>query len=350
MNRARGGDRPTFEQLQADVARGERPLFVLLHGEEEYERDVACRWLVEQLTPAQAPEFNVDAFRGEEMTLDAVPALVGVYCSYPVLAPHRLVILRDPERLSAEACKALELLTDRPADSTVLLVAGGKVDLRRRFFRDLAAKGRAVEFRPPYDNQISAWLVRCARQQGLAIDADAADLLHACVGNHLRELAGELAKLSLLAGETRRITRRTVEVATGGARLAGIFQLTDALGRRDGRRALALVRQLLAQGEEAPRVVAMALRHFQLLGRAQALLPLRPAPEQMAKSLGVSLHFLPGYLEQARALTAAAVLACLGALLEADSRLKSLGRRQEPLVLELLVARVAGMPVAAGRS
>jgi DNA polymerase-3 subunit delta len=346
VNRSRGRDQDGFERIQQEVEQGQRRPFYLLHGEEEFEREEACAWLVERLAPAQARDFNLDAFRAEGL---AVPTFLGVYSSYPVLADHRLVVLREADRLTAEASKSLELVTDHPAETTALVVVGGKVDLRRRFFRDLAAKGVASEFRVPYENQVTAWLERHARRQGLILDADAADLLRSCVGGHLRELAGEVTKLSLLAGEGRRITRKVVETGTGGSRLAGIFELTDALGRREGARALALTRQLLAQGEESPGVVAMILRHFRLLSRARELLDQRLPRQEMASKLGVSPHFLSSYLDQARAYPAAGLWSALSALLQADSRLKSMGRKQEALVLELLVARLTLPPAGRGK-
>jgi DNA polymerase-3 subunit delta len=346
VNRSRGRERDGFERTQQEVEQGRRQPFYLLHGEEDFERDEACAWLIERLAPSQARDFNLDAFRGEGIS---APAFLGVYAAYPVLADHRLVVLREADRLTAEACKALEVVTDHPVESTTLVVVGEKVDLRRRFFRDLTAKGLATEFRVPYENQVTAWLERHARRHGLILDGDAADLLRSCIGGHLRELAGEVTKLGLLAGEGRRITRKVVETGTGGSRLAGIFELTDALGGRQGARALALTRQLLAQGEEPARIMAMVLRHFRLLSQARELLDQGLPRQAMATELGVSPHFLSSYLDQARAYPIPGLAQALSALLQADSRMKSMGRRQDALVLELLVARLALRREARGK-
>ena len=84
----------------------------------------------------------------------------------------------------------------------------------------------------------------------------------------------------------------------------------------------------------------MVTRHFQLLLKAKGLMDKSLPRDKIAAELGVAPFFLPGYLEQAQHRSAAWLWAGLGALKEADWRLKSQGRRQEHLVLELLVAKL----------
>ena len=84
----------------------------------------------------------------------------------------------------------------------------------------------------------------------------------------------------------------------------------------------------------------MITRHFQLLLKAKMLMGKSLPRDKMAAELGVAPFFLSGYLEQAQRRSASWLWVGLSALREADWCLKSQGRRQEHLVLELLVAKL----------
>lgn len=326
------------DDLRREVESGKRLPFYLLHGEEEFERDEICAWLTEALAPEQARDFNLDIFRADEF---AFRDFHQVYSSYPMMASYRLLVLKGCEKLTGEHCKELEGIVDDPLETSLLIAVGGKIDQRRKFFQQLGKQGQAVEFRVPYDNQIPQWIQRYARRSGLTIEPEAGDLLRLLMGGSLRELVGEIAKLRTYVGEGHAITRQAVEQGAGDGRNISIFQLTDVIGRRDRRKSLELLHDLLDKGEEPSRALAMIYRHFQLLLKAQVLMGKgRPERESMARNLGVSPYFVNTYIEQARAYPNAKLWAGMGALLEADSRLKSQGRRQERLVMDLLVERL----------
>jgi DNA polymerase-3 subunit delta len=325
------------EELRRQVEAGARAPFYLLHGEEDYERDGMATWLVEKLAPAAAREFNVEVFHADQFPLDR---FLDLYYAYPMFASHRLVVIKGGEQLNAEQCRGLEVVVEKPAETTFLLVVGAKVDLRRRFFQQLGKQGRAAEFRPPFDNQLPQWIQRRADQRGLKLDAEAVERLRQGAGPGLRELAGELEKLALYAGEGARITAQMVDQIVGGHSQGDIFALTHAIGQRQHASALRLLRSLLEQGEEPGRMLWMIHRHFQLLLKAQELMRQRVPREEMAGKLGVVPFFLDRYLDQARACRSAQLWEGMGALLWADDQLKGKAHRLEEALFELLLWRL----------
>ena len=332
----------TQEDLRKQVGDGVRHPYYLLHGEEEYERDETVAWLMRALTP-EAPDFNVDTFRGDGLE---VARLLDAYRSYPVMATHRLVVLRGADNLSAPDSSALEALVSDPVETSVVIFVGAKVDMRRRLFKELAARGMAVDFRVPFDNQLGAWIGRHARQRGIELEPAAVDLLRLYVGANLRELAGEMEKLVTYAGEGATITARQVEEQVGLSRGTSIFELTDAigeaLGKGDQARAMELMHGLLDQGEEPLRILPMVSRHLQLLLKTQRLERARVPREEMARQLGISPFFLSGYREQAQQVRSQSLWRGLSVLLEADARLKSRGRHQETAIMDMCLALLAG--------
>jgi DNA polymerase-3 subunit delta len=324
-------------ELRREVEAGAREPFYLLHGEEDYERDALAAWLVEKLAPAEAREFNVEIFHADQLALDR---FLDLYYAYPLFASHRLAVLKGCEHLNAELCRSLEAVVEKPAGTTVLLAVGGKVDLRRRFFQQLARRGRAVEFRPPFDNQVPQWIARHAAGRGLRLDAEAAERLRQSAGPGLRQLAAEIEKLALYAGPGAQITAELVERVAGGSPQGDIFALTHAIGLRRHARAAGLLRALFDRGEEPGRILWMIHRHLQLLLKARELLGQHLAREELAGRLGVAPFFLDRYLEQARACRSGELWEGLGALRWADDQLKSASHRQGQALLEVLVWRL----------
>lgn len=335
MNRPRARKGP--EELRREVEAGVRAPFYLLYGEEDYERDATAAWLLEKLAPPAAREFNLEVFHADQFPLDR---FLDLYYAYPLFASHRLVVIRACEQLNADLCRSLEGVVEKPAETTLLIAVGAKVDLRRRFFQQLGKKGRAAEFRPPFDNQLPQWILRLAGQRGLKMDAEAVERLRQGAGPGLRELAGEIEKLALFAGEGARITGQLVDQVVGGHPQGDIFALTHAIGQRQHARAAKLLRSLFDQGEEPGRMLWMIHRHFQLLLKAQELMRQRVPKEELAGKLGVAPFFLDRYLDQARACLNSQLWEGMGALLWADDQLKSKAHRQEKALLELLLCRL----------
>ena len=132
------------EQLLAEIAKGDIWPFYLLHGDEEYEREALVGSMIEALVPAQTRDFNLDVLRAERLE---VLDFFQVYETYPMMAESRLIVLRDAEALAADQCRGLERVFAAPVETSQLLVVGRKVDMRRKFFRELSQKGRALEFK-----------------------------------------------------------------------------------------------------------------------------------------------------------------------------------------------------------
>lgn len=335
--KAKGAAR-SAEAVRAQVEEGKLAPFYLVYGMEEYGREFFTRWLVEHLAPQQARDFNLDVFYADRFEpLD----LLHIYESYPMMAERRLLVLRDCEGLSPEQCKALERVVDSPIESSLLVLVGNKVDLRRKLFQQVGKIGAAVEFKPPYDREVPKWIQTQARSMGLKIEAGAVDVLRMYVGNNPRELVGEIEKIvTYMGGKGNEITRRAAEEVVAASRSVNVFELADAVGSLNARAALLLLNRYLDQGEEASRALAMIARHYSLLLRVKVHQDKGAAKDAMARELGISPFFLTSYIEQANAYTSARLWRNMGLLRGADWQLRSLGRRQERSVMDQLMVKL----------
>ena len=318
--------RVTAQQVRDSIESDQPAPFYLFHGEESYGCERLYRWVLEHLRPAVAPDFNVDIFHGDNV--DPV-RLVELYDSYPMMAPRRVVLLRDADRMPAPQCKALEPLVEEPSETTVFVAMGAKLDMRRRLFAQMSRQGMAVEFKVPFENRLPGVIEEMAAERRLKLAPEAIERLRLYVGSQLAEMDNELEKLAIYIGDREggRVTAEDVEQLVGVSRGASVFEFTDAVGRGDRRHAVELLHSLLEQGEEPHRIVPLLTRHLQLLLRTQQLEKKRLARDEMARGLGVAPFFLDGYRKQARAASAASLWRGLMALRRTDELLKTGGGR-----------------------
>jgi DNA polymerase-3 subunit delta len=321
----------TPDELQAELTDGRlRPAY-LLAGEEALLRDDALEAIRLATLGAAPQDFDLDRLDGASATpgalLDAVRTL-------PVLAPRRLVVVRDPDPprggrglgdAIAEAVAALA-----PDAETVLVVVAARADARARWVK---AFGKSVvRCDPPRRGRaVAAFVAAEARRQGVALEPGAAQLLAERVGPQLLMLRQEIAKAALLAGPGHPVQRSHVASGTSQTAEEPIWDLTDAIG--DGRvsDALVVLSRLQRAGAAPPLVLGSLASHFRRL--------LRLASGERVAGPPFVVRKLEG---QARRYRRSRLLACLRAIHETDIALKGVGALRPETALERLVIALAG--------
>jgi DNA polymerase-3 subunit delta len=321
------------EDLLSEVKAGRLKPLYFLHGPEDLTRDECLRALTDAAVDPATRAFNLDVFRADDA--DAAD-IVNRAIAFPMMASRRLVIVKQVERLPEAAITDFLPVVMDPPDTTVLVLTATRFDARRKLFAELRKSAVCVTFKDPYDREVPDWIQRRVKATGKTIQPEAVHLLHITVGPNPRELANELEKLAIHVADRATIHREDVEQVVGATRGNTVFELADAVGRREAERAYAILNRLLEQGESPVGIVAMISRHIGILRKARWLQAARVPRQQMAGRLKVPPFFLSGYLEQARQFSDDALAAAYDALVQADDRLKS-GSRSAGVTMAVLV-------------
>lgn len=322
----------TPDELRESLARGELRSAYLVLGPETLLRDEALAVLRAAVLGDGPAEFDLDRLDGERLS----PAeLVDALKTLPVLAPRRLVILREPEaRAGARglADALADVVGERdPQRRSVLVVVAEKADGRARWVKAFDAAALVRCEAPRSQREVVAFVREEARRQGVALDASAAELLAERVGPQLLLLRREIEKAALLAPEQGTVGRD--EIAAGTPILAEepVWDLTDAIGEGRASDALRLLARLLAGGAAPPLVLGSLASHFRRLLRLRTGGSVQAPPFVLRKLDRQAQRYGP------RRLTA-----CLRAIHETDLALKGAGNLRPELALERLVMGLAG--------
>jgi DNA polymerase-3 subunit delta len=206
-----------------------------------------------------------------------------------LLASVRLVCVRDADAFVAEYREALEKYLQSPSPTGVLVLVCTRWDKRWRLYKLVETIGRNVDCQSPVRAKIPPWLIERARHEyGCELQAAAAQRLIELTGQELGRLDMDLAKLATYVHPRQVIRPTDVDELVGATRAEKVFGITDAIGRRDAARALALWAQVLASDPDASyRAVGGLAYGFRKLAAAKRLLEQGKSPVEAAKMTGV---------------------------------------------------------------
>jgi len=312
----------------------------MLYGEERYFIDKLQETLLENALEPHEKDFNLDILYGSET--DAKAAL-GACQSYPMMATRRVVVIRDFDKMKENTL--FKTLAEQPNPACVVfLVCAGKPNMSRHPYRALKEKGKAVEFKALYPNQVPRWIETLAKEKGFALEAKAAHMLADYVGSSLSAVSAELEKLSTYAGEREVLTADDVVQASGQTRDYNVFELQRAVGEKRYDIALMISERLLQQSSnpkgESNLIVSVLTSFFIKLWQLTGLQVSRTTEREMASAVGVSPYFLKEYLNCLRRFDVDALDKAFSALLAADYELKGGSQKSDRMILDLMFRKM----------
>ncbi len=322
-------------------------MILLLHGENDLEIEEALAELREAVGGAAAQSMNVIALDGQRVS----PAELQAACAaLPFLAARRLVIVEGwfarERRRAREDPAFLEALSAVPPTTTLALVERRTLPEDHVLLRWIEAHPDRAEVRHfplPPPRMLPEWVMARARRHGGTFTPQAASALAALLTDP-RLLDQEIQKLVAWAAG-RPVTPQDVERLVPYAAPISLFELTEALGRRDGRRALAALHRLLSEGEHPLGLFGMIVRQFRLMlllkeqlewgltvAEAGNLLGLHPyAARKIAESAaGFSLPQLEAFYRSLAELDVAIKTGQIPDVVALETFIVSVGRRELP--------------------
>jgi DNA polymerase III subunit delta len=228
-----------FTRLGSSLKTALAPVYYI-HGAEGILKDEALALILGRALDPATRDFNLDLVSAQQLD----PAELAAACAtLPMMAEHRVVVLRDIEswkRKSKAKLPALQYL-DKPMPDTVLVIVQGNDDDPDE---EIASRTTTIECIAPVGDQLDEWLNGKLAEHGVTMAPDAHEHLIRATGGDLGLLTAEIQKLSGLD------TTVPIDVKTVGDMVGIRFGETvddwrDAVLRDDTSRALSLVPKLL---------------------------------------------------------------------------------------------------------
>jgi len=321
-------------ELDSELRQKRIRSFYIMAGEEAYLAHSALQRIKEIVLGKESNEFSKHVFEGKDVLhneiLDSIRTV-------PLLGGKTLTIVKDADKLSKEACEAFITYIGAPIETATVVLIASKMDGRSRLMQvaSKSSKAAVVECKPLYANQIPSWINVEVQRNGKRISKDAAHYLADMVGQDLGQIVQAIERIVLFVGNRPIVEVKDVEEAVAETTQRSIFELTDAIGRRNLTRALAILTNLLEHGTAPVLILNMIARHFRILIRAREVERSGNARE-VASYLGVNPFFAKDYIEQCRNFSPSELRKKFGIFARSDREIKS-SRMPKERILERLI-------------
>ena len=342
------------KQLQQSLKNDEAGPGYLLLGNEMFFRD-RCRRAIKKAVLGDDPQAVEEGLTEIDLKQEPLSKLLDETRSFSLFATKRLLIGVNAEaalpkgrsKAGDEAAKRIAEYFKDPTPGFTLVFECTRYDPNER--DDKAKLDRVAKFYAGVPETVElnrltpAEAVRGAEhlagKLGLDIDRDALAELVEMLAADMARIETELQKFAVYSKEGQKITRAEMELLTPEARHSGVFELTDALSRRDRSRALEILDTLSKSGAYWPMQItflanlfrqALAVKELgggnpQAVAGALSKRGMRVWPARARELVGVARKFSRSELEGA-----------LTALFEADRDLRR-ERPEDRLIMERLV-------------
>ncbi len=352
----------------------------LLHGEDEYGIALRLAEFESSLGDPANAALNITRLNGDSFQPDQ---LLSVAAAMPFLASRRLVIVTgvlsrltrvptqeavieapvegkpvevqvsgdasnrdktadvkkvareqiDKEKLTAAQRKFVDLISKIPSTTTLLLIEilpphltkteQKKFDLgwfkKETEKRSIAIKIESFDL--PKGVDWTRRLQAMARSSGGQISPAAAQLLYSLLNGDVRLADQEIQKLLAYVNYQRQIEVEDIQAVTEDVGQGSIFALVEALGDRNGRQALSMLRRLM-ENQDDQAIFGMIVRQFRLLILTRAMLDMGRSRAEITKHLKVADFVVDRLFEQLRRFSTADLDRIYHRLLEIDEQVK----------------------------
>ncbi len=327
-----------------------RPVY-LVTGDERYLRDQVVAAIRAAALGGGIADFNEDKFTAGETDVEKVIAAAR---TVPMMAPRRFVLVSSVERWDGaegkgDALAPLDRLADyaaSPIAETCLVLAGGKIDGRRRLVTSAKKAGFVVDCAELDRRDLPRWIEGRARALGNGIDGEVADLLAELAGPELGAVNDALERLSLFVGPSAPITEEAVAECVAKIRVADTWAVVEAVRGRDLGAALRALSEAYDPRDRGLPLLGALAWSIRQLARYQAETLAGASSDEAAKRAGVFQPFRARELGKlAGSVPARDVERWMLVLAETDLALKG-SRRPPDAVLEEMLTRLCQRPAA----
>lgn len=267
-----------------------------LHGEEPYFIDVLTKAIQDNALEESERDFNQSILYGKDAE---VLSLISELKSYPMMAERRLVILKEAQYF--KAIEQLESYLENPANSTIFVICYKykTFDARKKTLKNALKNGVVFKSEKVKEYQLAEWIQQYIKTTGYELTSKACMLLIESLGNDLGRIVKELEKLAVLIEKGTIINENHIEENIGISKDYNVFELTNAVAKKDNLKALKIV-DYFEHNPKAADLVFVISNLFKFFSQIMRIhfLP-NKSREAVARALGVH-PFVAGELTNAK--------------------------------------------------
>ena len=302
----------------------------LLFGEERYLKKQYADKLHHAL--AGTDEMNVHHYEGKDVPLSEIIDLAE---TMPFLAERRVIFLTDTGLFKSGGEQLAEYLA-APNETTFFVFKESEVDKRSKLYKLVSSKYCAVEFTMQDESTLKRWIAGILAKEGMKVTESTVMHFLAKTGTDMENIQMELEKLVSYCMGRDVVTVADVDAICVTRLQDRIFDMAEAVARRQTTKALSLYYDLLSLKVQPLQILAMLARQFNLTYQAKELKKRGVPDREIASKIGVPPFVAGKYVSQASLYKSSELRRALEQCVEADQNVKT-GQMIDKMAVELII-------------
>jgi len=324
----------------------------LLAGDEQLLMEEQVQRIISLASP-DGSTWNIESYQGGDISPDDV--VMNASCG-GFMGMRRIIVVRDinwlkrtkknarqdEEIQSVDMEKLIVYAADPNPDTVLILMFNGNVPSNSRLLKAVNKGGRAAFFPLVKGTEKEKWLENYLRAAGKKPGRGVIPYLALMSGEGLLTAKSEADKLILYTEGRAEIIMDDARETVSHSALAGAFDLTDLMAKKNGAAAAEVFRRLLLQGEAPQKILAMLGTQYHNTLAVKDLMSKGYSSYEAASRLSMNSYAAKKCSEQAAYYTNRQLSAAIELLLNADIAQKR-GEGDMKDLLEVAILRICSM-------
>lgn len=333
-----------MKSLNEDIKTGQFKNVYLLYGEEDYLK----KQYKTRLTKAVIPDGDTMNYAYYEGKNISIPEIIDLAETMPFFAEHRLIVIENSGFFKT-ACPELADYIKTMPDTVIFLFVEKEVDKRGKLYKAVKEKGRAVEMKVQDEKTLILWIASAVKKEHKKIQESTVRYLISKAGTDMENLEKEMEKLFSYTVFKDEITIQDVEDICTTQISNRIFDMVDAVAKKQQRKALDLYYDLIALKEPPLRILALLTRQFRILLEVKDLMREGYGRKQIAESAGLHPFVAGKCMDQSKGFSLRQIRAILEDAADMEEAAKT-GRLDSTMCVEIFIVKYSASQVAKERA
>lgn len=240
----------TYEEIIRNIQAGDiKPVYYLM-GDESYYIDRLSDFIIDSVLKPEERDFNLITYFGSETTIDTV---ISTARTYPMGANRMVVTVKEAQNLKSIDHLCYYLKQIQPSTVLIFCHKNGSLDRKTKTATQISKTGVLFESKKLYDSQLPHFITSYLRRRHVAAAPGVAEMMTEYIGADLNRIASEIEKLLIAMPQGEKtISIELLQQNMGITKNYNIFELQDALGKKDILKANRIIKYFEESPKEAP--------------------------------------------------------------------------------------------------
>ncbi len=322
-----------MKTIDEDIKTGQFKNVYLLYGTEDYLKQQYKRKLKQALSK---PDDTMNVTCREGAHINPLE-LIDLAETMPFFADYRLIVVEDSGFFESSCDELASYLPELPA-STVMLFVESKIDKRSKMYKAASKSGSAIEFGEQKEPLLTRWILGRLKKENKKITQSVLQLFLSKTGTDMNIIDKELEKLLCYTLHKEVLEAADVEAICTEQVSNRIFDMVNAIGKRDQKQALSLYYDLLSLKEPPMRILYLIIRQFRILLDLKSMNQKGLDAKTMASKASIPPFAVRRSLDQAASFSEKELRQALNDGAELETAIKT-GKMTDQIAAELLIIR-----------